>query len=327
MTGGMRMFRDCLKCALVLSIIVVLGSAARVAFGAYPEKPVKILMASEAGSADDTEARAMATFLQQYLGVSVTIENQPAASGKIVLEKFQKTTPDGYTLMVNGLPMVIVKEYLEKVGFRTRDFTPIFAWSVSCNVVVVHVDSWKSFDEFLAAAREKTLAGGISALGGISHLCSLAVAKELGIKANWVPFDGSNASLTNLAGKHIDFSIVNSGSAFSLIKAGKLRPLLILSDVRDPFCPDTPTPKELGLKIPTIVSVRGMQAPPKTPPAVVKVLEEACAKAIKEPAFLEFASKRQITLKPYSAQEYGEWIINEAYPTVEKYQGLLKENK
>jgi len=293
----------------------------------YPQKPIKIIVPADAGSGEDSEARGIAPFLQQILGVSVTIENQPGAGGKIALERFQKTTPDGYTIICNNLPKSIIYEHMFKVDFKTKEFSPIFAWSVSYNLLVVNAETWKTFDEFLKAAKAKTLAGGLSAIGGTTHLGSLAVAKELGIKANWVPFEGMAGSLAALAGKHLDFSIVTSTNAIQLINAGKLRPLLMFSDERDALFPDVPTAKERGFDIPTVITVRGLQAPPKTPPAIVKVLESACAKAIKEPTYVEWAKKRKMVLKPMGSAKYMEYILKEGYPTVEKYQGLMKESQ
>jgi tripartite-type tricarboxylate transporter receptor subunit TctC len=307
----------------VIGLISVVGApAGRCAD--FPQKPIKIIAPAEAGGAEDTQARGVAPFLQQLLGVSVQVENQAGAGGKIALERFQKTTPDGYTIICNNLPKSIIYEYMFKVDYRTKEFSPIFAWGVSYNIVVVNAETWKTFDEFLKAAKERTLAGALSAIGGTTHLGSLAATKELGIKANWVPFDGVNGSLAALAGKHVDFSILTASSAVPLINAGKLRPLLIFSDARDPSFPDVPTAKELGYKIPSVITVYGVQAPPKTPPAVVKVLEEACAKAVKEPAYVEWAKKRQMTLKSLSSVEYMDYILKEAYPTVEQYQDLMK---
>jgi tripartite-type tricarboxylate transporter receptor subunit TctC len=139
-----------------------------------------------------------------------------------------------------------------------------------------------------------------------------------------VPFEGSNGNLAALAGKHIDFSMVTASSAMPLIGAGKLRPLVMFSNARDPFFPEVPTAKELGFDLPVVSTVRGLLAPPKTPDAIVRVLEDACAMAIKEPAYLDWAKKRQITLRPFGSREFMEWIVKEAYPTVEQYEGIMK---
>jgi tripartite-type tricarboxylate transporter receptor subunit TctC len=320
------MFRKAKK-LLVLVLIGGMGliSVPLIATSAdFPKKPIKIVVPADAGSGEDVEARGIAPFLQQYLGVSVLIENQPGAGGKIALERFQRTQPDGHTIICNNLPKSIIYEHMFKVEFKTKDFTPVFAWSLSYNMLVVHTDTWKTLDEFLTAAKAKTFAGGLSAIGGVTHLASLAAVDVFGIKVNWVPYEGAVGSLTALAGKHLDFSIVTSTTAIPLIQAGKIRALVMFSEARDPLFPEVPTAKELGFAVPPVVTVRGVQAPPKTPVGIVKVLEEAGFKAIKEPAYVEWAKKRRMVLHPLSAQQYSDWIVKEAYPTVEKYQGLIK---
>jgi len=133
-------------------------------------------------------------FLEKHLGTSVIIENQPGAGGKIAFEKFQKTEPDGHTLITYTFPKSVIIEYQGKTGFKTRDFTPIFAWSRSSQLLVVNGETWKTFSEFLKAAKAKTLAGGLSGRGSTTHLMGLIALDELGIKANWVPYEGSAGS-------------------------------------------------------------------------------------------------------------------------------------
>ena len=291
----------------------------------FPRKPVKIIVTADAGGGEDTEARGIAPYVQKHLSVNVMIENQPGAGGKIAFEKFQRTEPDGYTLITYTFPKSIIIEYLDKTTrYRTRDFTPVYAWSRSNQLLLVHADAWKSFDEFVKAARAKTLAGGLSGRGSTTHLVGLLAVEELGIKVNWVPYEGSPGAIAALAGKHLDFTIALANSGVPLIRAGKLRPLLLLGDARDPYLPDVPIPKDLGYTLTSLPALRGVEAPPHTPPAVVKVLEDAFAKAVTEPAYVEWAKKRLMVIHPLGAGDFAT-AVREAYPKVEKFQAMLKE--
>jgi len=79
------------------------------AWGAdFPKKPVKMIVCSAAGGGEDMAARAIAPFVEKYLGVGVAIENQPGAGGKIAFEKFQRTEPDGYSLIMYTVPKSII---------------------------------------------------------------------------------------------------------------------------------------------------------------------------------------------------------------------------
>lgn len=290
----------------------------------YPNKPIKLVVTAAAGGGEDTEARAIAPYLEKQLGVQVIIENQPGAGGKIAFEKFQKTEPDGYTLITYTFPKSIIIEYQGPTNFKTKDYTPLFAWSRSSQLLVVPADTWNTFDEFLKAAKAKTLAGGLSGRGSTTHLVGLIAMDELGINANWVPYEGSSGSVAALAGKHLDFTICLATSAVSLIKAGKLRPLLLFSDMRDPYMSDVPIPKDLGIDMTLVPTLRGVEAPPGTPPAIAKVLEEAFAKAAADPGFLEVAKKRQLVLKATGSQEFAK-AVAAAYEKVGKFKDMLQQ--
>jgi tripartite-type tricarboxylate transporter receptor subunit TctC len=276
------------------------------------------------GGGEDTEARGLAPYLQKYLGVNVVVENQGGAGGKIAFEKFQRTEPDGYSLVLFTFPKSVIIEYMGKVNYRTRDFTPIYAWSRMNQLLVVHVDNWKTFDEFVKAAKTKPLAGALMGRGSTTHLAGLLAMGELGLKVNWVPYEGSGQAVAALAGKHIDFMIGLSTSAISLIEAGRLRPLIFFNDERDPFMPDIPIPKDLGYNITSIPATRCAMTPPNTPASIAKVLEEAFSKAVKEPGYIEWAKKRKMVIHTNNAQEVGK-MVRETYPLVDKSPPMLKE--
>jgi tripartite-type tricarboxylate transporter receptor subunit TctC len=291
----------------------------------FPNKPIKLVVTAGAGGGEDTEARAIAPSLSKELGgTQIMIENQPGAGGKIAFEKFQKTEPDGYTLITYTFPKSVIIEYQGKTGFKTKDFTPIFAWSRSSQLLVVHADTWKTFGEFLKDAKTRTLSGGLSGRGSTTHLMGLIALDELDIKANWVPYEGSAGSVTALAGKHLDFTICLATSAVPLIQSGKLRPLLLFSDKRDPYLPDVPIPKDLGIDMTFIPTLRGVEAPPNTPPAIVKVLEDAFGRAAKDPAFLDIAKKRKLVLQSVSSKEFGK-AVADIYPKIAKFADMLKQ--
>jgi tripartite-type tricarboxylate transporter receptor subunit TctC len=74
----------------------------------FPRKPIKLIVTADIGGGEDSEARAIAPFLEKYLGVGIVIENQGGAGGKIAFERFQKTEPDGYTLITYTFPKSVI---------------------------------------------------------------------------------------------------------------------------------------------------------------------------------------------------------------------------
>ena len=307
-------------CAVVAAVALV---ATPVWSAGFPDKPVRLIVTAAAGGGEDMEARAIAPFVEKHLGQQVVIENQAGAGGKIAFEKFQGVKPDGYTLITYTFPKSIIIEYQGKTGYRTRDFTPVYAWSRSSQLLVVHADTWKTFGEFVKAARERPLSGGLSGRGSTTHLMGLIALDELGIsKVNWVPYEGSAGSVTALAGKHLEFTLSLATSAVSLVQAGKLRPLLLFSDKRDPYMPEVPIPKDLGYEMSFIPTLRGVEAPPNTPADIVKVLEDAFRKAAQEPSFVDIAKKRQIVLEAVGSREFAK-AVADVYPKIAKFEAML----
>jgi len=292
----------------------------------YPSKPIKLIVTAGAGGGEDTEARAIAPFVEKYLKTRIVIENQPGAGGKIAFEKFQSAPPDGYTLITYTFPKSVIIEYQGKTGFKTKDFTPIYAWSQSSQILIVNAESpWKTFPEFLKAAKAKPLSGGLSGRGSTTHLMGLIALDALGIdKVNWVPYEGSRGSVAALAGKHLDFTMSLATSAVSLIRAGKIRPLLLFSENRDPHLSNVPVPKEFGYKMNFVPTLRGVEGPPKMPAEIAKVLEDAFRKASKEQGFIDIAKNKKMVLIDVGREEFGKAVAN-AYPGIAKFQALLKK--
>ncbi len=291
---------------------------------AFPKKPIKIITGP---GAEDADVRQIAPYVQKYLGVDVTIENIAGFSGKMGFEKFQMTEPDGYTLLSYTFPKSIVIENMTQTNFKTQDFTPIFAWSVGNQLLVVPPDTYKTFDEFLKDAKTRTLTGAIPVRGGTSHLAGLLLADGLGINVNWMPYEGSAPSIAALARKEVDFTICLATAVPSWVRAGKIRLLAVFPDRRGPqshYFRDIPTLKELGYDISYVPIRHVVEGPPNTPPHIVSIVEDAFSKAIQEPAYIDWAWKNFVIIDPLNAQEFRKEVA-ESYPRIEKLKEMLKE--
>lgn len=314
---------------VLLSVwLIFLFTGEKVFSANFPEKPIKFIIGFAPGAGIDLEARGIAPYVQKHLGVQVTIENISGADAKIALTKVWKSKPDGYNLIVHTTTMSLIGEYILNPEYRIINFSHIFSWSQTNQVLVVNSESWKTFDEFVKAARarERPLSSGLPGRGTASHLSGLILVDGLGIKVNWVPFDGSGDALTALAGKHIDFAAVATTSALPLVKAGKLRPLVVLANSKDIVFPDIPLAKDLGYNFTVIPMIRGIDGPPKMEASIINVLEEAFAKAVKEPDYLAWAQKRMMEIAPLNREEYRK-AIESQQKEIEKYKGFLKAEK
>ena len=305
---------------LVLTIVSGLWAAE----SKFPNKPIVIIVSYPAGGGVDTGARGIAPYVRKHLEVPILIENVPGANGKIGITKAWKAKPDGYTLVAIASPLeAIVNEHLFDAEYKTKDFTPIFGYSKENSVLVVNINTYKTLDELVNDAKKRVLSTGISAKGAASHVNGLLLVNKLGLKVNWVPFGGGAPSLTALAGRHIDFAFAAVPAAIPLIRGGKLRPLLVFSDERDPFLPETMLPKEAGYNFTGLTSIRDFLAPPKVPSRITEVLEKAFEKAVIEPGYREWAKHAGVNLVPISSKECKS-ITEEQHKMVGELIHLLK---
>lgn len=289
----------------------------------FPEKPIRIIVPFPPGSGVDADTRGIAPYLQKYLGVPITIENVPGADGRIGLTKAWKASPDGYTLIVHTSTMSMMGEAVFTCEYRVLDFSRIFSWTSFNLALVVNSESWKNMDEFVKSARTRTLSAGMPGIGSPSHLMGLILVDGLGIKVNWVPFGGGAEAITALAGKHIDFASAATTTALPLVKAKKIRALLIMADEKDSVFPEIPISKDLGYTFPSIPTLRGIDGPPKIEMSKIKILEAAVVKAIKDPDYLVFAKRRMTDIIPLNHVEYQK-ALERQNKEVEKYKRFFR---
>lgn len=271
----------------------------------YPSKPVRIVISTLAGTTPDIEARMAQPFLQKYLGVPIVIEDMPGTGGRLATEFVNKEKPDGYTLLNVGMPSCQTGEVLFKGRYKTLDLTHIYSLYGSYNSLVVKYDApYKDMAEFIAKHKGKTLSCAIPGFGMTSHVNGVILTDHLGLTVRWVPYEGSTESLAALIGGHVDYAVGDvSGSLLSMVQSKAVRFLMVFSDTRDPQFPDVPTPKDLGIGITPIATMRAITGPPKMPPEVVKTLESAFAKVAQDQEFLAMASKSKLKVIPKNSAE------------------------
>ncbi len=289
----------------------------------YPKKPIKFISSWPGGAGGDQEIRNFSLYLRKYLPVPMVIENVPGAGGKIGMTKAAKSEPDGYTLIYITPPLQMTNEYLSKADYVTKDFVPIYSYFKRTTLLLVNSESWKTIEEFVKAAKEKTLAIGLSGTGSATHLNALGVMKALGINFNCVFYETGSDAITQLAGKHIDVVIGMGTTVLPLVRAGKVRALLRFSETPVEGYENVPGPADKGYKISYIYGLGGIIAPPKTPAHVIKVLEQAADKTSRDPEFLDWAAKGKYEVIHLFSEEFRKKIL-EQYAIIEESVPAIK---
>ena len=140
-----------------------------------------------------------------------------------------------------------------------------------------------------------------------------------GIKEfNWVFYPGANDAMVQLAGKHLDFVITTNSSATGLVRAGKIKPIMVFSNDVDDVFPEAPLAKALNYQVPPLSTIRLILAPPKTPSGRIKILEQALLKAAKDPLYQKMIKERRMTTYIQNSNEIRK-EIEESYPVIDKY--------
>jgi tripartite-type tricarboxylate transporter receptor subunit TctC len=273
--------------ALCVLLLAALGARA----GAFPDRPVRLVVPFPAGGSTDIISRTLGQELSELWSQPVVIDNRPGGSTIIGTDLVAKSAPDGYTLLMTTAPFTIVPSLIDKLSYDpAKDFQPITLINTTPLVVVVNPSvPAKSIKELIALAKAKpgALNFGSTGNGGSSHLAGELFNVMAGVKIVHVPYKGNAPALNDLVGGHVDIAFNGLTSAMPLIKAGKLRALAVTSLTRAGALPEVPTLDELGLKGFHAVGWNGLSAPARTPKEVIARINADVVKILHAPELVE----------------------------------------
>lgn len=273
--------------AAVAAACMLLGSVASHA-QSYPDgKPIRLVVPYAPGGAVDIVARLLTDKLGAELGTGVIVDNRPGGDGSIGGQVVASSKPDGLTLLVTVSSAHTLTPLLNKAApDPVRAFEPIATVGTLGLMAIVRSDfPAKTFAEYAAYARRNAGKSSIgSSTSGIA-LTSEKLKRAVGIPdVVVVPYKGP--VLSALLGGEVDMTL-DPFNSVSLIKAGKIRPLAVLSEQRNAEFPEVPTMSELGYKDIRYESWIGVLAPAGTPRVIVDRLNAAIATAMKSPDVLQ----------------------------------------
>jgi len=294
------------SCCGIVALCAVVGSAA--AQGAYPNKPITLLIPFAAGGSTDVTARALASVAEKSLGQPVVVVNRPGATGALALTELSKAAPDGYTLATINEIAVAIAPQMQKVSFEPmKDFTPIMNYGVYTTFIAVSADApYKTLKELLdyARANPRIVTVGVPGLGASAHLGMARLAQDNKVEFTFVPFPGGAPTTSALLGRHVTVASA-SGELLPHAKSGKVRLLAMFEDSKLKEFPQVPTIRELGSAW-SLNSWVGIGGPAGMDPAVTAKLYEAFRKAMDSPEFkntIEGFQMLTITDDPKKAAE------------------------
>jgi len=297
-------------------LLAIVAAIPGVCAAVYPERPITMIVAYPPGGGTDLVGRALAPFIEKYLGggARIVVVNRAGASGEVGFAALANAVPDGYTIgFVNTPPLLTIPierpaqftwQRFEYVGNIIDD---------PCNFSV-HTDTpVTSLGELAAYARERPgeVTVGTTGIGSDDHLAMLKFERAAGVKLRHIPFKGSADVRAAIAGKQIMVAAINIGEALQYQKGGTpLRNLVQMSPARTNLAPELPTAREQGYDI-EMSSLRGMAAPKGLAPEIRERLISAVEHAAADPEFQAQAAKFFAPLRYLTPERY-ETLVRDA---------------
>ncbi len=256
------------------ALVALACAGGALAQGAFPSRPVTMVVGFAPGGGTDITARIIVKKLSENVGQSIVVENRPGAGGSIAATAVAKATPDGYTIHLANVGALSVAPHLNtNLPYNPqRDFAPISMAVVLDNVLVVHPSvRAKTLAEYVKEANERPggMPYGSSGIGGAGHLAGELL--KLMAKANLVhvPYKGGGPAMSDILGGQIPSMIATAPTAAPHVKAGKIRALATTGSKRSTFFPDVPPVAEAGYPGFEAVNWYAYVAPAKTPKEIV----------------------------------------------------------
>jgi tripartite-type tricarboxylate transporter receptor subunit TctC len=279
----------------------------------WPSKPIRLVVPFAPGGSSSIVARAVGAEMEKGLGQPIVIDNKPGGGGNVAMQEVARAEPDGYTLIIGHLGTLAVNPFMfDTLPFDTnRDFAAVSLLVKVPNIFVVHADvPARDMREFIALARKQPgkLFYGSAGNGSAGHLVFEYLKLLSGMDIVHVPYKGTGPNLIDLLAGRTQATSAGTPPLMPHVKAGKLRAIAVAGAKRLPALPEVGTVAEQGFPGFEATQWYGINAPAKTPAAVIKRLADEAAKAVTRPAVLERFAADDAESVGSTAEEYAAFI-------------------
>ena len=271
-------------------LLSLFAAAAASAQGAYPNRPIRIIVAVTPGGTSDLIARGVARLMQEDLGQNVIVENRPSASSLVGTQFVARAAPDGYTLLHMANTFAVVPSLIASPGYEVKDFVGISLTGIVPKILSVNpAVPVNSVDELIALVRSKPgeVTYASAGLGGTGHMSAELFSHQLGLRMTHIPYKGASQAVTDLIGGQVMMMFDEMTSSLTHVRSGRIRPLAVTSRSRSPLLPNIPTVDEAGVKGFEDSTFTGLMAPAGTPVEILNRLNASVQKAVRQAALRE----------------------------------------
>lgn len=294
--------------------------------GAFPNKPLKVVVPYPPGGGTDGLGRITCQFLSEKLGQPIVIQNIGGASGTVGSDTIKRADPDGYSLLFNASLFVLGKAVVPTCPYDpVTDFRAI-AQAGEAPLVLLCANNVPGTDyaSTMAEIRKepKKYFFALSSGGSAGHIATLAFLKKTGLPLDTILYKGTAPANADIVAGNVQLFMDPWTALLPLATSGRARGLFVTSKERTKLAPNIPTSDEVGLKDFNISSWYGLWAPKETPDAIVDRLAAAMAEVSKDPGFLEKTTSLGIVPTARGPKEFTDFIKSE----VDVNTALLKES-
>jgi tripartite-type tricarboxylate transporter receptor subunit TctC len=310
-----------LLCALALLL------AFHLAAQPYPSQPIRLIAPFPPGGSVDIMARLISEPLGAQLGGKIVIDNRSGASGNIGMEAAARAKPDGYTIVLNTIPLATNQALFDKLTWDPiKDFAPIGMVATAPHVLVVpNKVQAKKVDELvrLARANPGKLTYASAGVGTTFHLCGEMFKDSTNTFILHVPYRGGGPALLDTLAGQVDMSFPTLSAALPHVKAGTLRALAVTNTTRSTLLPGVPTLQEAGVKDFQFTQWLTLLAPANTPREVVTRLNGALRSTLTSKEMRDKFAQQGFDAFITTPEEAGKFIAAE----VQRFSKLIKTRK
>jgi len=292
----------------------------------WPTKqPIKLIAVFPPGGSVDQVARILAQPLQQQLGQAVVVDNRGGASGSIGTAAVAAAPPDGYTFAVVFDTHGVNPSLIPNLPFDTRkDLAAVALVGTGSMLLATQAESpYKTFADVIAAGKSsKGVSYGSIGSGSLGHLAMTLLARNAQINLVHVPYRGGGPLMNDAIAGHVPLSI---GSVFLIkphIDSKRLRPLSVTTSARSPHLPDGPTLAESGFAGFDAPAWWAVLAPAKTPPEIVKRMNDEINAALRQPDVASKLAAQGIDVRTGTPQAAQQFIENQ----IDVWAKVVKDN-
>lgn len=298
---------------LVCGMICIPHFGAGIALGAYPNRPIELVVPYSPGGNVDVISRIYSEELGRALKGRIIVVNRGGGSGIQGTDYVIRSKKDGLTLLgTAGTPLTIMPAISREVTYDPlKDLIPLGQIASIPSLFVVNNDSrFKTLNELVEYARKnpEKIRNAAAGLGSESQFNLEILCAHNKIKITNIPYNGGAGALVALLGGNGEMASLSLSTLGPQIQAGKIRALAITSARRHPKFPNIPTTAELGYPYANINIWTGILAPAGVPKAILNILISAVEKTFKNPTVIDRATKANFLMEYKGSEEFRKFI-------------------